>query len=156
MAVVVFDPAAFKLAYPEFSGFSNTPLTQNFDMATLYLNNTDASVVQDVDVRGMLLNLLTAHITKLFLGTNNGVTSTAPSDVVGRVSLAKEGTVQVHTEMGPPSMSAAWYNQTRYGAMYWAATVRYRTARYVPLSATTGMNPNTGYTPAIWPWGRWS
>ena len=149
MAVVVFDPTGFVAQFPEFASLSTEVLTGCFSQATLFCNNTGASVVTDLSTRTQLLWLLTAHLAKLFYGTN----CEAPSDLVGRVALAKEGTVHVSADIGPPSGSAAWYNQTRYGAMYWAATVRYRTMRYVP--AQSPMMNAQGPTPAIWPWGRW-
>lgn len=156
MSAVVFDPVAFAAAYPEFSGFTTAVLDNAFNTAVLYCNNTDSSVVQDLTTRTTLLWLLTAHILKLFYGTNNSSTGavTAPSDLVGRVEVAKEGTILVRADMGPATASGAWYNQTRYGAAYWAMTVRYRVARYIPFIGPTTNPP--GATPAIWPWGRWN
>jgi hypothetical protein len=154
MSVVAFDPAAFAAQYPEFSGLAAGATTNSFNLATLYCNNTDSSIVTDIPTRTTLLYLLTAHITKLQYGTNDGtLPAVGPTDVVGRISEAKEGTVEARADMGPPSGSAAWFNQTRYGAMYWAATVRFRSATYVPFLQPT-MN-KVGNTPAIWPWGRW-
>ena len=133
MAVVVFDSAAFKAAFPEFAGFSDPVLQNNFDTATLFCNNTDAAIVTDIPTRTKLLNLLTAHVTKLANGTNDGAGNIVPpSGLVGRVSNAVEGTVRVTVEMGGDSPSVAWFNQTQYGASYWAATIRYRTFRYQP------------------------
>ncbi len=65
MAVVIFDPAAFKLAYPQFDAVSDGMLTNYFGLATLYLSNTDCSIVQDIPKRTTLLWLLTAHIAYL-------------------------------------------------------------------------------------------
>ncbi len=154
MAVVVFDPVAFVLQYPEFAGFTSGSLTNCFNTATLFCNNTDASIVQDIPTRTNLLWLLTAHITKLTLGTNDGAGNIRPpSDIVGRIEVAKEGSVDVRSDMGPSSASAAWYNQTRYGAMYFAATVRFRSMQYVPKQPS--VMAQQGATPALWPWGRW-
>ena len=157
MSSVVFDPVAFAAQYAEFSGLAAGDTTTAFNLATLYLCNTDSSIVQDIPTRTTLLWLLTAHISKLYFGTNDGKGHVvAPTDLVGRVEIAKEGTVHVRADMGPPSLAAAWYNQTRYGAAYWAATVKYRTMHYVPAHRG-GMN-RQGRIPAIWPWawGRWS
>jgi hypothetical protein len=154
VAIVVFDPNAFKVQYPEFAGISSGLVTGNFNIATLYCNNTDASIVTDIPTRTTLLWLLTAHVTKLYNGTNDGAGNVVlPSDVVGRISTAKEGTVEVISEMGPPSASAAWYNQTRYGAAYWAATVKFRSFNYVPYRSPAMNLP--GSIPAIWPFGRY-
>lgn len=156
MAIVVFDPAAFIVSFPEFAGISSTVLAGSFDIATLYCNNTDAAIIGDIPTRTKLLWLLTAHVTKLYRGTNDGAGNVVPpSPTVGRLSNGVEGSVRVTFEMGGDSPSAAWFNQTQYGAAYWAATVRWRTARYVPLSPAFS-NPQ-GPTPAIqpwpWPWG---
>lgn len=134
MAVVTFDPAAFKLQFSAFSGFSNTLLETNFATAEVYLTNSAAAIVTDVATRTYLLNLLTAHLTQLFNGTNDGTSSTAPTGLVGRVEVAKEGSVHVRADMGTMPASGAWYNQTTYGAAYWAATAKYRTFRYVPAA----------------------
>jgi expansin (peptidoglycan-binding protein) len=155
VAIVVFDPTAFKLQFAEFAGLSSPVLAGCFNMATLYCNNTDSAVVADTATRTMLLGLLTAHVAKLYYGTNDGAgLVVAASELVGRIEVAKEGSVDVRVDMGPPTVSGAWYNQTRYGAAYWAATVRYRNMRYVPLNRP-GMN-QVGNVPAIWPWARWS
>ncbi|HUW10058.1 MAG TPA: DUF4054 domain-containing protein [Anaerolineae bacterium] len=154
MAVVVFNPAAFTTQYPEFAGLATASLTSCFNTATLFCNNTDQSVVQDTTVRTNLLWLLTAHIAKLTLGTNDGAGNIRnPTDLVGRIEVAKEGSVDVRTDMGPSSATAAWYNQTQYGAMYFAASVRYRGLFYVPKQPT--VMAQQGSTPALWPWGRW-
>lgn len=128
MAIVVFNPATFIVAFPMFATVDAGLLTGNFAMAGLYLNNTDASPVRDVGIRGQLLNLLTAHITAL----TNGVNGVAPSGLVGRVSSASEGSVSVSADMGATSSNAAWYMQTQWGASYWQATARFRTFRMAP------------------------
>ena len=65
MAQVVFDPVAFKARYPEFASVSNTLLQECFEESGLYLSNDDNSIVQDLDRRARLLNMLTAHIAYL-------------------------------------------------------------------------------------------
>ncbi len=131
MATVVVDPVAFLARYPEFQSVNQATLQAYFNEATLYLNNTDASLVTDGSVggqRSMLLNMATAHITALN-ATVNGV---SPSPLVGRIDQATQGSVSVHADMGPVTNSQAWWMQTKYGAAYWAATASYRTMRYVP------------------------
>ena len=147
MAVVVFNSADFQTQYPEFAGFETAQLQNCFNQATLFCNNTDASVVADITERTTLLYLLTAHLTKLTLGTNDGTNSEKATGLVGRVEVAKEGSVHVRADMGPATASGAWYNQTQYGATYWAATVKYRTMRYMP-----GYRPMPGLFRWI-PWG---
>lgn len=126
MAVVVFDPVAFKAAYPAFAAVSNAILQTCFDSACLYLSNTDASPVQDVGRRQQLLWLLTAHIAVLVGALNSN--SAAP---VGRTSSATEGSVSVSFEY-PSTISAAWFSQTQYGAMFWQATLSLRSFNYRP------------------------
>lgn len=128
MGIVAFDPTAFKARYPEFVSVDDTLLGDYFTEATLYLDNTDASRVQDVSQRAVLLNMLTAHVADLYAGSNGQ----APSPLVGRINTATEGSVTAAAAMDGVPGTAAWYMQTKYGASYWQATARYRTMRYVP------------------------
>lgn len=124
--IVVFDPAAFIAAYPAFSTVPTPALINNFTAATLMLNNGWGSIVRDAPTRALLLNLLTAHITAILNGTNGG-----PSDVVGRLSAATEGSVSATIDYLTQSEAAAYFSQTVWGAQFWQSTVIYRTARYV-------------------------
>lgn len=129
MGVASFDYATWVATYPEFSTVTQAQATAQFNVATLFLNNTDTSPVTDLAVRSTLLNMVTAHLVKLFVPIN-GV---APSGLVGRVSSATEGSVTVSTDYAKANTyNEAWWNQTPYGAQYWAATVAYRSMRYVP------------------------
>lgn len=129
MGIVAFDPVRFKARYPEFSTVSDLVLEDYFVEATLYLNNTDTSRVQDVAQRALLLNMIVAHVAAL----NSGVNGAAASSLVGRMSSATEGSVSVSTEFAAPANGTeAWFYQTKYGVAYWAATARYRTAVYIP------------------------
>jgi len=126
--VVSFNAATFQARYPEFSSLSPDVLALYFAEATLFLNNTAASAVTDLNVRALLLNMLTAHLAALF----GGVNGQAATPLVGRVNSATEGSVSVSTDMGPVYNSQAWYVQTKYGAEFWAATSIFRRFRYVP------------------------
>lgn len=128
MGIVVFSETDFRAAYPEFNSVPGATLTAYFARATLYLNNTTCSIVQDMTVRAQLLYMLTAHITALLSGVNGA----APTGAVGRVSQATQGSVSATLDMGPTTNNQAWYLQTQYGAMYWQATVNFRNFRYVP------------------------
>lgn len=126
--IVTFDDAAWVVAYPNFASVPEATAQTYFNRATLYLDNTPGSIVQDASVGGQretLLYLLTAHIAQLAANFASGNT------LVGRISTASEGSVSVATDYAAPG-SAAWYVQTGYGADYWAATAQYRTFRYVP------------------------
>lgn len=134
MAIAVFDYSAWAARYPEIAGSVNAQLAGlYFVEATLYLDNTDASLVADAAQRLVLLNMLVAHIALL----NATINGTAPSGLVGRVTSATEGTVSVQVDAGAISGTAAWFAQTSYGYAYWIATARYRGARYIP-----GIQPN--------------
>ncbi|MBS9443022.1 DUF4054 domain-containing protein [Photorhabdus heterorhabditis] len=130
--VVVFDVVKFRIRYPEFSSVSDVLLDAYFIEATPYLNNTAQSPVSELELRAMLLNMLVAHIAELNRLSASG---TAANPLVGRVSSASEGSVSVSADMGAVSERAAWFLQTKYGAMYWQATAQYRTMRYIPGSS---------------------
>ena len=71
--------------------------------------------------------MITAHIASI-LAPLNGQPS---NPLVGRISNASEGSVSVQTDM-PTNPNAAWWNQTKYGALAWAALAPYRTMTYLP------------------------
>lgn len=126
--IVTFDPDAFTTQYPAFVKVTSVVLQNNFNLATLQLNNSWCSVVQDEPTRQMLLYLLTAHITALL----NGVNGKAPTGLVGRISGATEGSVSVQTEFKTDSEAEAYYSQSVWGVTFWRSTVSYRTAQYIP------------------------
>lgn len=128
MAIVVFDPATFKAAYPEFVAIPDARCTVMFTMAAqAILDNTDNSPVMALDYRTQLFWLLIAHMLTLFAIGSDG--SERP---VGRVDTATEGSVSVGFayELPQGSAMAAWFNQTKYGALYWMMTAQYRSMRY--------------------------
>ena len=126
--IVTFDYAVWAAAYPELAVSVAAPQAQGyFDMAGLYLQNDGCSLVADVAKRATILNMITAHMAAL-LATISG---NAPSPLVGRIDNASEGSVSVHTDF-PANPNGAWFNQTKYGAMAWAALAPYRTASYIP------------------------
>lgn len=126
--VVTFDPSGFIGRFPEFGTVTPGTLTAYFNEATLVLDNSLCSPVQQIEQRTPLLWLLTAHLAAL----NSGVNGQTPSQLVGRINTASEGSVSVGTDNGPPSLSAAWFQQTKYGSEYWQLTASFRAARYVP------------------------
>jgi len=124
--VVVFDYEKWITRYPEFS--VSVPDAQPFfDEAQLYCNNTAESPVAQIETRAVLLNMLTAHIAALSAGVNGE----PASPLVGRINSASEGSVSVQTQSDYPPGTVHWYQQTKYGAAFWAATNKYRTMRYV-------------------------
>ncbi|MDN7913685.1 DUF4054 domain-containing protein [Burkholderia cepacia] len=125
--VVAFDPAAFRAAFPAFTGLSDATLNGYFAMAVLYLNNSPASVVQDLTVRAQLLNLITAHIAFLMGRASAGDGSSAA--VVGQMTSAGEGTVNA-SFAEVQAKNAQFWAQSQYGLMFWQMVLPYRTFRY--------------------------
>jgi uncharacterized protein DUF4054 len=151
LGLVTFTPAEFVAAYPEFTGIANAPMIQNFGIAQLLLNNSCGSRVRDANNRQTLLFLLVAHLTLISNGSNDGAGNVQPPvGIVGRIASAAEGAVNVASEFdAPPNSSLAYFEQTKYGALYWAATARYRTFIYQP-----GPGSNGGYYGGpLGPWG---
>lgn len=130
MGVAVFDYDEWSQRYPALAANVDQDLASFYfiEGGLLYLDNTDASVVQDVPTRTLLLYLLTAHIATLNLPVSAGGNGAGG---VGRTSSASRGSVSVSFDMGPTTASSAWFMQTQYGAMFWQAMLPYRTARYV-------------------------
>lgn len=132
--IVQFSGAEFVASYPEFTGVPAPAAQTQFNGATLLLNNSCASRVQDANKRMALLYMLTAHLCALNTGTNDGAGNvTEAQGIVGRISDATEGTVSVGAEYASEvGQSLAFFAQTKYGAFFWAATASYRTAHYIP------------------------
>ena len=130
MAVVVFSYSGWSLRYPELAAVTPLPLAQAyFTEACLYCDNSDASPISDPATRALLLNMATAHIAQLNRRNPDG---SLASPLVGRISSATEGSVTVQATMDFPPGSAQWWQQTPYGAAWWAATSQYRKSMYVP------------------------
>lgn len=118
MAVVVFDPAAFREAYPRFTAelLTDAQLQQAFDMACLLLDNTDGSPVpydpeHGVMARQTLLWLLVCHLATMALW---------PTGQSGPTASATEGSVSVSFSI-PQNAGKAFYNQTPCGQSFWQA-----------------------------------
>lgn len=146
---VTWDYTWFQQRYPTIAEWVSPEEGQMFfDIATLFLSNNDSggnpvfvlgmpfgfsgqafrgSPVRDIRKRQMLLGLLTAHIATMFAP----VGGEASSPLVGRITNATEGSVNVAVDF-PTAAGQEWYAQTKYGAMFWAATTQYRLGRYHP------------------------
>lgn len=130
MAIVTFDPLAFVAEYPEFAAVPNARMTAMFTLAEQsMLDNTDNSPVMDVNFRTQLFFMLVAHLLTIFRFNPKIPTNTPP----GRISQATEGTVTAAFEYQMPqgSAMAAWFLQTKYGAMYWTFTAPFRSMQYM-------------------------
>lgn len=141
-ASVTFDYQVWIHRYPEFKSVAECDAQGYFDEATLYHRNDGGGPVADAGQQRVLLNMLTAHIAKLY-ATVGGV---APSGLVGRITDASEGSVSAAVDkFANMPNSAQWYIQTPYGFAYWQATRQYRTAHY---------RPGIRYIPPGAPYGR--
>lgn len=126
---VVFDYTAWAAFFTQFSTVSQANVTLCFALAELYVDNSGCGPIPNdppANQLAQILNLATAHITAL----NFGVNGESPSPLVGRINSATQGSVTVTADMGNQPMSAAWWNQTPWGAMAWQALAPFRTAIY--------------------------
>jgi len=136
---VQFSSAEFVALYAEFTGIPSGTQQLAFNDATLLLDNSCGSMIQDANRRMALLYTLTAHCLFLENGSNDGAGNVVPApgaNVVGRLASAAEGTVSAGLEFnadGGPSQ--AYFIQTKYGAKFWQQTAPYRTMQYVGAPA---------------------
>jgi hypothetical protein len=149
MTAVTFNYATWVARYPEFAAVSEPFAQAYFDESGLYCANVESNPAFADGTLSVLLNMLTAHIAWLSaprdLNGNPASSGSPPSQIVGRISSASQGSVSVSTEYGDVtggSPSQAWYMLSQYGAQFWAATAKFRTARY---SARPLCVPGTGF-----------
>ncbi len=128
--VVTFDFSAWKSIFPEFGNVTQAQAMQYFAEATIIQSNNGSwtNPISDPVIQLALLNILTAHIAYLRVGT----TDNPAGQLVGRINSASEGSVNVGAEMDLPPGSPQWFAQTKYGAQWWQMTAQYRTMRYIP------------------------
>lgn len=136
MAIAVFSWAAWSALYPKLvaAGVTEPYATALFNgPAGLFMDNTEASPIGDVNRRTTFLYMIVAHLAAL---EGPGSTGT-----VGRLSSASEGSVSASFDYGTQSASAAYWLQTPYGAQYWQATAPYRTMRYIAAPPSPSQFP---------------
>ena len=141
--VVVFNYSQWVIEYPEFTYVSQGQAQAFFNRVTIGgpVDNTPASPIQDIQERTILLNEATAHMAFLFGSGANG----KPRELVGRISSASEGSVSVTSEYTVPKGDLeAWWNQSPYGALFYASTLKYRTGFYVPPTSPPGPTQGLG------------
>lgn len=130
--IVVFNYLEWIQQYPEFGPVTQPQAQSFFNRVTIGgpVDNTPGSPIQDLFERTILLNLAVAHMAFLFgPGPNGG----PPRGAVGRVSQATEGSISATLDYSIPSGPLeAWWNQSPFGAEFYASTLRYRTAFYMP------------------------
>ena len=151
----------FQQRYPDIARWVSPEMGQMyFDLATLYLDNSDGgssidihgcgcagsravgSPVRNIGQRQILLGLLTAHIASL----NANLNGQASSTMVGRIGSATEGSVSVTMDY-PQVAGAEWFGLSKFGQLFWQMTAAYRTARYIP-------GPQYSRNRAFYGWGR--
>lgn len=132
--------------FPEFE----TTVSQFFwgllmGMASSLSRNDGGGPVTNAQLQTNLLSLAIAHLAFIFAGTN-----TQPaSQIVGRIASATEGSVSVTTDNGTvTSSSQAFWQQSKYGSMWWQMSLPFRTFRYLPPS-----RPGCGPLPWTYPNG---
>lgn len=154
MGVIIgFNVGQFTQTFPEFAYIPAPQLTNYFNLATQYVRNDGGGPVEDTQTQTNLLYLVTAHITKLLANLPNGQPASGASGQVGRIQNASEGSVSVGLDMGSTTNQEAWFNQTQYGAMFWAASRPFRTMRWIPPRRRRIFNPWRGW--GAGGWGGW-
>ena len=122
--VVEFNVNKFRSLYPTLKA-TDDQLNWYFVESTMLLNNTSKSCVKSLAEREVLLFLLVAHMAVLQQRIEGD------NEVVGRISSASQGSVSVTLDNGQTTLSDKWYQQTPYGAKYWALTAKYRSFLYI-------------------------
>lgn len=148
--VVVFDYTDWKGGFPALSGAVSSDMAQRlFMQATILLDNTPHSIVRDVGQRSALYGLLVAHLAVLEAGSVTvdqpkdatgapipGTSATITAGTVGQVTSAREGSVSVGVQALTSGSSAygteGWYNQTQFGATFWAMIQPFLRGAYDP------------------------
>jgi len=134
-AIATFNFATWSTRFPELATVGPALATIYFNEASGFHDNTGNGPVQDPSQQTTLLNLLTAHICWLN-APRDASGNVAPAmgnpapALVGRVSNAGEGSVNVAVANEYPQGTPQWFQQTRYGSAYWAMIAGYRTMRY--------------------------
>lgn len=146
----VFSYTIWVAMFPEMTAISSDAASGYFAMATLYIKNDGTGPVNDPNMLAALLNLTTAHLAKMFSNQTAGVPTTGGieppnSGAVGRVASATQGSVTAALEMPEQPASAAWWNQTQYGAAVWKLLAPFRTMRYVGPTNRRRFNPPARY-----------
>lgn len=152
---ITFVYSDWTTLFPELSGVAEGQATLYFGLAEMYVRNDGGGSINDPVKLTNALYLTTAHVAKIFSQQTNGVPTTGgiegPSPLVGRIDGATEGSVTVSAEMPSQPQSAAWWNQTIYGAAVYKMLRPNWTARLVPAPRRT-YNPPVGGGGRGWGW----
>ena len=120
MAVLTFDIAAFRAAYPQFADITDAQLENYWNVACLISGlNTDGSPISDLTSRQTILFLLVCHLATL---------AQTGDILTGQLTSATEGSVSSGFAAFPTkNLTEAWYMKTQCGALYWQAMKFYWT-----------------------------
>lgn len=147
---VTFDVTVWKARYPEFNAVDPTLAGLYFQEATLYCANK-LNPVPNVPTLAMLLNMLTAHIAALNSPTT--ASGASPATPPGRLSNATEGSVSAAFQNDYPPGTPQWFQSTKYGSAFWAATLAFRLFRYRPKATFSFSPASQGGMPWLYPPG---
>jgi hypothetical protein len=116
MTVLVFDVAAFRIAYPAFADaglFPTVTLESYWNTATCFISPEDYGYLHGA-CRANAINLLTAHLAALSVVVAGGETP-------GMAQSASVDKVAVSLVPPPVKTQLAWWlNLTAYGMQLWA------------------------------------
>lgn len=129
-AVVTFDYSLWSQRYPEFQAVDSSLVGLYFQEATIYHSNSSTGLVQDAGQQLALLGMVTAHICQLNAPSRGTPVQTGSPQLVGQITDATEGSVSVTAKNDYPPGTVQWWQQTKYGAAWWAATAPYRSMQY--------------------------
>ena len=141
---IVFNYQTWITRYPEFTQINVNLAELYFAEACLYVDNTGLGPIKDPNTLAIVLNMTTAHIAALNapkIADQYNSMGTESSPLVGRITNASEGSVSVAVEMPQQPATAAWWNQTKYGAAAYQFLMQFRTAIYVPSGRRRQFNP---------------
>jgi len=150
---ITFSYQTWVAMFPIFSALTPEQGQAYFSRATgaIVANSCSNPAFADGNL-SYLVYLATSHVAWLNCpkdaNGNPAATGTAPSPLVGRISSAQEGSVNVQTEWnaGDQTQFDAYMQQSPYGVEYLSAIAPYRTGRYL-ARPTIVIN---GIFPGIW------
>ncbi len=143
---VPFVYADWVAAFPLFAGINSADAQSYFDTAGMFCANDTCSQTFALTIAygtgtqpllTRLLWLLTCHLAYLgaFRDASGNPSSSGtvpPSPLVGRVSAATEGSVNVSVDLDTSGYPIpAFWQQTTWGLQFWQATAQFRTGIYV-------------------------
>src|SRR5215469_4435231 len=128
---VAFSYSLWQQTFPELATTPEVLADTYFQVVTsAIMDNTGVGgPVSNPATQTTLINYAIAHLVALF--SPPGVTPD-PLQPPGRISSATEGSVSANFDLGNQPAQAAWWNQTKYGALWWQISRQFLTMRYRP------------------------